>query len=118
MSLRLVIIDMAREKTVPFVVETTLRKLGEHIRTARTRRNVSLKEMSERLGIHRTVLSDAEHGKPGTAVSVYVSMLWAMDLLSDVEMIAHPAKDAHGLALARSEERSRASASKELDNDF
>lgn len=109
---------MKPEKTIPYLVELSLERLGSNIRTARTRRNVSLQELSERLGIHRTVLSDAEKGKPGTAISVYVSMLWAMDLLSDLELLANPENDSHGLALARSEERTRASSSKGMNNDF
>lgn len=106
------------QKTVPFLVERTLEELGHNIKTARLRRNMSLQEMAKRLGIHRTVLSDAEKGKPGTAISVYAGMLWAMDLLPSLQSVADPQLDSHGLALARSEERERASAPRGMNNDF
>ncbi|NTF18091.1 helix-turn-helix transcriptional regulator [Agrobacterium rubi] len=106
------------QKTVPFQVERTLHILGQNIRRARVRRNISLKEMAERLGIHRTVLSDVENGKPGTAMAAYAGMLWAMDLLTDLQVVADPEQDSHGLALASSEERERASSPRGMDNDF
>jgi transcriptional regulator with XRE-family HTH domain len=106
------------QRTVPFQVERALEVLGYNIKTARLRRNMSLQEMAERLGMHRTVLSDAERGKPGTAVAVYAGMLWAMDMLPDLQSVADPDSDSHGLALARSEERERASAPRGMNNDF
>ncbi|MGO4566331.1 helix-turn-helix domain-containing protein [Rhizobium sp. 2YAF20] len=105
-------------RMVPFQVERALEVLGYNIKTARLRRNMSLQEMAERLGMHRTVLSDAERGKPGTAVAVYAGMLWAMDMLPDLQSVADPNNDSHGLALARSEERERASAPRGMNNDF
>ena len=109
---------MKREKTTPFEVEQTLRQWGENLRTARIRRNMSLEEMADRIGVHRTVLSDVERGKPGTAVSAYIGMMWAMDMLPDMEHVAHPDNDHTGMALARIDERSRASGPRGMDNDF
>jgi len=106
------------QKTVPFLVERALEELGYNIRKARVRRNISLKDMSERLGIHRSVLADVENGKPGTSIAAYAGMLWAMDLLQDLQAVADPAHDSHGLALASREERERASSPRGMDNDF
>jgi transcriptional regulator with XRE-family HTH domain len=109
---------MAKMKILPFAVEASLKKLGANIHTARVRRNISLADLANRIGVHRTVLSDAEHGKPGTAASVYVSMLWAMDLLDDLNKVANPDSDEKGLALARFKEPSRASTGRQLDDNF
>ena len=110
---------MANKKFLPYAVEQSIKELGSNIRTARLRRNISLVELSERLGVHRTVLSDAEHGKPGTSISVYVGMLWVMDLLTEFTNVAAPDQDSHGLALARFDERERASSPRKgLNNDF
>lgn len=106
------------QKEVPFQVEQALRQLGANIRKARVRRNISLKDMADRLGVHRSVLSDVENGRPGTAASAYAGMLWAMDLLSDLQPVADPETDSHGLALASSEERERASSPRGMNNDF
>lgn len=109
--------DMPR-KTVPFQVEQVLKELGHNIRKARVRRNISLAEMAGRLGVHRTLLSGVENGKPGTSIAAYAGMLWAMDLLPGLQAVADPESDSHGLALASREERERASSPRGLDNDF
>jgi transcriptional regulator with XRE-family HTH domain len=105
-------------KPVPVQVERALEELGYNIRKARVRRNISLKDMADRLGVHRSVLSDVENGKPGTSIAAYAGMLWAMDLLPDLQAVADPEHDSHGLALASHEERERASSSRGMDNDF
>lgn len=105
-------------KTIPFQIERALGELGHNIRKARVRRNISLAEMAERLGVHRTVLSDVEKGKPGTSIAAYAGMLWAMDLLPELQAVADPQNDSHGLALASREERERASSPRGMDNDF
>lgn len=106
------------QKLVPYQVETTLKQLGSNIRTARVRRNVSLKDMADRLGVHRSVLRDVENGRPGTAISAYLGMLWAMDLMQEMQTVAAPERDFHGMALASADERERASSRRGLDNDF
>jgi hypothetical protein len=61
---------------------------------------------------------DAEKGKVSTGVGVYVALLWAYDLLSQLNDVANPAKDEQGLLLAAPKEKTRARASRELDSDF
>jgi len=104
--------------TPPFAVEQALQKLGQNLRTARVRRNISLVEMASRLGVDRHVLADAERGKPTTGIGVYAGMLWAMDLLAQLDSVAAPMNDEIGLALARDEERERAYPSRAMSNDF
>jgi hypothetical protein len=45
-------------------------------------------------------------------------MLWAMDLLDDLNKVANPDSDEKGLALARFKEPSRASTGRQLDDNF
>ena len=45
-------------------------------------------------------------------------MLWAMDLLSQLDEVARPENDAEGQALALAKERGRARTKTELSNDF
>jgi len=105
-------------ETPPFAVERALKALGANLRTARVRRKLTLEEVAQKIGISRRIVSDAEKGKPSTAIGVYVAILWALDLLGDLSSVADPAKDAEGMALALARERSRVRKPQVLDNDF
>jgi len=97
----------------PFAVERTLKTLGANLRTARVRRKLTLEEVAQKIGVSRRIISDAEKGKPSTAIAIYAATLWALDLLDHLSSVADPAKDAEGLALALAREKPQA-----LDNDF
>ncbi len=107
---------------LPYAVEQTLKRLGANLRTARLRRNLTLKDMGEKIGTGTRAVADAEKGKPSTGIAVYVAMLWALDLLDQIADAAAPENDDEGQALALARERVRArptSAAKAgLDNDF
>jgi transcriptional regulator with XRE-family HTH domain len=92
----------------PFAVQEALKSLGNNLRTARLRRNLSLAELAAKLGVDRHVLTDAENGKLGTSAGVYVGMLWAMNLISSLDGVADPKTDEEGLALSGIDERERA----------
>jgi hypothetical protein len=63
-------------------------------------------------------VSDAERGKPSTAIAVYAALLWVYDLLETFEDLANPLKDEQGIALASRRDRVRARRGRGLDNDF
>lgn len=102
----------------PYPVETALKTLGANLRTARLRRGLSAQELANKIGVGRDTVSDAERGKPSTAIAVYLAMLWALGLIDQMAPIADPAEDKEGLALAMGRERKRARAKETLDNDF
>lgn len=113
---------MARTKTPllgapPYPVETALRQLGANLRTARLARNLKIDAVAEKIGTGRRAVADAERGRPGTAVVVYLALLWAYDLMGPVSQLANPAADMVGRASAARRKRARASAPT-LDNDF
>jgi transcriptional regulator with XRE-family HTH domain len=100
-------------------VETTLKRLGARLRTARVRRNLSADDLAAKIGTGRRAVLDAEKGKPSTSVAVYVAMLWALDLMREFDAVADPARDLVGQRLAAADERKRPRArTNELDNDF
>ncbi len=105
-------------ETPPFAVESVIKTLGANLRTARLRRNLTMTEVADKLGVGRHVISDAENGKPGTAIAVYVGMLWTMNLLDHLERVADPAADEVGLARSIADGRERAGRGGGLDNDF
>jgi transcriptional regulator with XRE-family HTH domain len=102
----------------PFPVEQALKRLGENLRTARVRRNITIEDAAERIGTGRRAVMDAEKGKASTGIAVYAALLWLYDLLQPLEELADPLKDKEGLALEASNAPARARKSGGLSNDF
>lgn len=102
----------------PYPVERALKQLGADLRTARLRRSLTIAEVAQKIGCGVRAISDAEKGKPASSAAVYAALLWAFNLLNDLETLADPGKDAEGLALSQQREGKRARRRKELDNDF
>lgn len=100
----------------PYAVEKAIKRLGKNLRTARLRRNLTIEEVSEKIGTGPRAISDAEKGKISTSIAVYTALLWAYDLLSPMEELADPALDEEGLNLSPLKERARAKEG--LDNEF
>lgn len=102
----------------PFAVEQTLKRLGANLRTARLRRNLTIEDVAQKIGTGHRAVADAEKGKASTGIAVYAAMLWALDLLGQMDEVAAPEKDEEGQTLALSRERARARPKAGLDNDF
>jgi transcriptional regulator with XRE-family HTH domain len=94
--------------TPPYAVESAIKRLGGHLRTARLRRNLTINDVAQKIGTGPRAIIDAEKGKPSAAIATYTALLWAYDLLKHLEIVADPARDEEGSALALSRERSRA----------
>jgi transcriptional regulator with XRE-family HTH domain len=102
----------------PYAVEQALKRLGANLRTARLRRNLTIKAVAEKIGTGPRPVSDAEKGKTSTGAGVYIALLWAYDLLGAMETVANPALDTGGLTSFAQRERARALQARELDSDF
>jgi transcriptional regulator with XRE-family HTH domain len=102
----------------PYAVEKAIKRLGQNLRTARLRRNLTIEEVGEKIGTGPRPVADAEKGKPTTAMAVYVALLWTYDLLGPWDELADPSEDMEGLSLADTRERARTQTSKDLDDDF
>lgn len=102
----------------PYPVEQVIQRLGANLRAARLRRNLTIKEVAEKIGTGRHAVLGAEAGKPSTSVAVYAALLWTYDLLRPMEALADPATDETGLAMASRRERARVEKPGELDSDF
>jgi transcriptional regulator with XRE-family HTH domain len=102
----------------PYAVEKAIKRLGQNLRTARLRRNLTIEGVGEKIGTGPRPVADAEKGKPTTAMAVYVALLWTYDLLGLWDALAAPSEDMEGRALAETRERARTQASKDLDDDF
>ena len=102
----------------PYPVEQALKALGENLRTARIRRNMTIDDVAARIGTGPRAVMNAEKGKPSTGIVVYTALLWQYDLLGPFEELADPAKDREGLARESARGRARARKSGGIDSDF
>ena len=102
----------------PYEVELGIKCLGRNLRTARLRRNLTIKQVAEKIGTGSRAVMDAEKGKLSTGIAVYTALLWAYDLLQPFQELADPAADSEGLAFDQLNRRVRARTAKGLDNDF
>ncbi|AGU51904.1 putative transcriptional regulator [Variovorax paradoxus B4] len=102
----------------PYAVEQSLKRLGADLRTARVRRNLTIEDMAGRIGTGPRAIGDAEKGKPSTSMAVYAAMLWALDLLPQLDEVALPEKDQEGQTLALARDPGRARTKPGLSNDF
>ena len=66
-----------------------LRTLGEQIRLARLRRDLTAELVAERAGISRSTLWKVESGEPGVAMGIYAAVLHALSGLdADLLLVA------------------------------
>lgn len=100
----------------PFAVSDGLSLLSANLKTARKRRNLSVRQVADKLGVGVRSVMDAENGKPTTAVSTYLGLLWIYGLLDNLRDVADPLKDTEGLRLAAA--RENRTPKSDLDNDF
>ncbi len=106
-------------KGLPPETTASIRVLGEHIRIARIRRNLTMEEMSSRMYITRKTLARLEKGETGVSLAVLASALWVLDLDDNLKNIADPNQDTVGLFHERKKLPKRASTSKHDDElDF
>jgi transcriptional regulator with XRE-family HTH domain len=102
----------------PYQVEQALKRLGANLRTARTRRKLTINEVAQKIGTGPRAVMDAEKGKASTTVGVYAALLWAYDLLDPLSELANPLTDEQGLRLAEAREKTRVRKGKGLSSDF
>lgn len=69
------------KKTVLLMPKTEeiLKTMGENIRIARLRRNLSMRLVCERASISRATLWQVEKGSPNVAIGIYAAVLHALD---------------------------------------
>lgn len=65
-----------------------MRELGENIRLARLRRDLSSEQVAERAGISRNTLIKIERGDEGVAIGMYFRVLIVLRLEEDLINVA------------------------------
>lgn len=102
--------------SLPFEAAQALKEFGQNLRTARLRRNLTLQEVAERVGIHRETLALAEKGSPNVSIGNYVGALWVLGLTNQMSAVANPESDRVGQSLDHTRERARTP--RGMSNDF
>jgi DNA-binding XRE family transcriptional regulator len=65
-----------------------LEQMGENIKLARKRRNLTSIQVAERAGINRTTLYHIEKGNPGVSIGAYFNVLRVLGLQDDFLKLA------------------------------
>ena len=78
---------------LPPTARAALRKLGENLVIARTRRRESQRTWAKRLGVSVPTLIRLERGDPGIGVGIVATALWMLGRVEALADAADPAAD-------------------------
>ena len=95
--------------------ETILFTLGEQIKLARLRRNLSVALVSQRADVSRATIWKVEKGDPSVAIGIYAAVLHALNNL-DKDLLLVAKDDELGRALEDLKLKTRKRAPKEKTN--
>ena len=70
------------------VAQRSLEALGENVRLARLRRDLSSEMVAERAGISRQTLSTLENGSGSVSMATLIQVLFVLGLEKDIEGVA------------------------------
>lgn len=83
--------------TAPIPVKQALLKLGRDIDIVRRKRRISMALLSERCGISRGTLTKVTHGDPSVSMLAYATVLFSLNLHSNLANVADIANDPNGM---------------------
>lgn len=95
---------------LPRKLEQKMQVVGEQIKLARLRRNLSIAQVAERATCSSLTVSRIEKGAPTVAIGIYLRVLYALQLENDILELAR--EDALGKALQDLNLKNRKRASK------
>lgn len=73
---------------LPRKLEDKMQQVGEQIKLARLRRNLSVAQVAERATCSALTVSRIEKGVPTVAIGIYLRVLYALQLDDDILMLA------------------------------
>ena len=94
---------------LPRKLEEKMKVVGEQIRLARLRRDLSIAQVAERATCSPVTISRVEKGAPTVAIGIYLSALYALQLDDDILLLAQKDEIGRGLQDLRLKQRERAS---------
>ncbi|MEO8411330.1 MAG: helix-turn-helix domain-containing protein [Propionivibrio sp.] len=93
--------------TFPIDVKDTLRQLGERIAITRKATEWRQTDLADRAGVGRSTIIEIEKGSPHVTIGNYLAVIWALDLLADIDKIAILESDSHRLMASKLPKRVR-----------
>lgn len=69
-------------------IEDKIRKMGQRIKKARLRRNISIETIAEKVGISESTFYAIEHGASTVSLGAYAAVLAILGLDNDLDVIA------------------------------
>ena len=97
---------------LPRKLEEKMKVVGEQIKLARLRRDLSLTQVAERATCSPLTVSRIEKGTPTVAIGIYLRVLYALQLDDDILLLAK--EDKLGRQIQDMERSTRHHASKKL----
>lgn len=94
---------------LPRKLEDKMKVVGEQIRLARLRRDLSIAQVAERATCSSVTISRVEKGAPTVAIGIYLRVLYALQLDDDILLLAQKDEIGRGLQDLRLKQRERAS---------
>ena len=94
---------------LPRKLEDKMKVVGEQIRLARLRRDLSIAQVAERATCSSVTISRVEKGAPTVAIGIYLRVLYALQLEDDILLLAQKDEMGRGLQDLRLKQRERAS---------
>jgi transcriptional regulator with XRE-family HTH domain len=85
--------------SLPFPVNSELRKLGRDLAIARRKRAISTADMAARLFVSRDTLWRLERGDPSVSLGTLATAAFVLGLHDRIANLAAPASDALGVSL-------------------
>jgi transcriptional regulator with XRE-family HTH domain len=111
--------DSPADKALSPLALDLLQRLGQGIRTARSRRDIRQEDLARRTSMSRVRLRKLEKGDPTVGLGALVQVLEVLGLLEQLSHVADPGRDELGLALEARQRKSRVDIRKERDSlDF
>lgn len=77
-----------RGTKLPRKLEQKMQLVGEQIRLARLRRDLSIAQIAERATCSQLTVSRVEKGTPTVAIGIYLRILYALNLEDDILSLA------------------------------
>lgn len=77
-----------RGTKLPRKLEQKMQVVGEQIRLARLRRNLSIAQIAERATCSELTVMRVEKGAPTVAIGIYLRILYALQLDDDIMFLA------------------------------
>ena len=94
---------------LPRKLEDKMKVVGEQIRLARLRRDLSIAQVAERATCSPVTISRVEKGAPTVAIGIYLRVLYALQLDDYILLLAQKDEIGRGLQDLRLKQRERAS---------